>query len=203
MILVILRLLMASLLIYFTVVASNFAILWIDNKINLSNGKVGYHTNEPILRLAFTESQKQFRKLNRLSKKGISLLVERQNANLKRERHGAALNSILNELIYNFTDHNNLKLTSNIWYNGWYIYCPVSKQISGKQLSDVERYLAGVVAKYTQEFAIDTVTCQNLNGIGWCIIAQLNHAERAKFNQLARQQEVSQPRDFDEDDEVF
>ena len=57
--------------------------------------------------------------------------------------------------------------------------------------------------KYSLDFAVDSVTCQNLPNIGWCIVVQLNYSKLAKFNRLARQQEVSKPDDFHDEDEVF
>ena len=203
MFLLILKLMFGSLSLYSLLVSANFLILWLDNKVSLANGNMGYTSAEPLLRLAFAKSHNQLKRLSSLSKKGVDKLIEQQNMRVQLQRYNTALNGIVNELTYNFEGNTNLKLTNSISYNGWYLYIPITKQIIGGELSNVESHLIGVVSKYTSEFTVDAVSCQNLQKIGWCLVVQLNYDEQAKFNRLARQQEVSKPDDFDDKDEVF
>lgn len=203
MLLFIVKILSTLFYLYTLLVSTNFAILWIDNKVNLANGQSGYNSTESILRLAFAKSHSQLKKISFWSKKGVNKYIEYRHDQLKIERYNTTLNAIVNELIYRFENDTNLKLTNQIWYNGWYLYIPITKQTRGNELSDVESYLQGVVSKYSLDFAVDSVTCQNLPNIGWCIVVQLNYSKLAKFNRLARQQEVSKPDDFHDEDEVF
>lgn len=203
MFLLILKLIFLSLSLYSLLIGTNFVILWLDNKVSLANGKAGYTSAEPILRLAFAKSHNKLKKISFWSKKGVNKYIEHQHNKLKTERYNTALNGVANELTYNLENDTNLKLTNKTWYNGWYLYIPITKEISLNTLLEIESYLGGVILKYTQEFDVDSVTCQRLPNIGWCIVVQLNSSETAKFNRLARRQEVSPPDDFDEDDEVF
>ncbi|HHT7814832.1 TPA: hypothetical protein ACT2IF_002227 [Streptococcus suis] len=203
MFLLILKLMFGSLSLYSLLVSANFLILWLDNKVSLANGNMGYTSAETLLRLAFAKSHNQLKRLSSWSKKGAEKLIEHQNKQLQLERYNIALNGIVNELAYNFESSTNLKLTNKVWFNGWYLYIPITKEISLNLLSEVESYLLGVASKYTQEFSPDSLTCQNLQNIGWCLVLQLNYDQTAKFNLLARQQEIANPNDFDEEDEVF
>ncbi|MCI5871655.1 hypothetical protein [Streptococcus orisratti] len=189
--------------IYMGLVATNLAILWLDNQVKLSNQQVGYQSFESLVKRAFLNTHIQLAKLKFWSRKGAEKLIEHQNKQLQLERYNIALNGIVNELTYNFESSTNLKLTNKVWFNGWYLYIPITKEISLNLLSEVESYLLGVASKYTQEFSPDSLTCQNLQNIGWCLVLQLNYDQTAKFNRLARQQEIANPNDFDEEDEVF
>ncbi|MDQ8693607.1 hypothetical protein RG608_10855 [Streptococcus sp. IsoGale022] len=203
MFLFIVKILTTLFFLYTLLVSTNFAILWIDNKVNIANGQSGYNSTEAILRLAFAKSHNQLKNISFWSKKGINKYIEYQHNQLQIKHYNTALNAIVNELIYRFENDTNFKLTNQIWYNGWYLYIPITKQTRGNELSDVESYLQGVVSKYSLDFAVDSVTCQNLQNIGWCFVVQLNYSELAKFNRIARQQEVSKPDDFHDEDEVF
>lgn len=188
---------------YMSFIFTNFLILWLDNQVKLANRQVAYQSIEPLVRRAFSKAHTQFAKLKFWSGKVAEKLIEYQNKRFLYERYNIALNGIINELAYNFESSTNLKLTNKIWVNGWYLYIPITKKISLDLLLGIESYLLGVVSKYTQEFSPDSLTCQNLQNIGWCLVLQLNYEQTAKFNRLARQQEVPQPDDFDEEDEVF
>ena len=51
MLLFIVKILSTLFSLYTLLVSTNFAILWIDNKVNLANGQSGYNSTESILRI--------------------------------------------------------------------------------------------------------------------------------------------------------
>ena len=182
---------------YLMLISWNIISHWLDS---LTNKK---QKIEDIIYLALQSSNEQVKTIYRFFKKSANKLVELQNKKLQNERFQQAANGVLNELAYNFEQETSLRITNHPWISNNYICIPTTKNANKEKLISLESYLLGVVSKYTIEFSIDSITCQNLNGHGWTILIQLNLSEIANFNRLARKQEIDRSDNFNEDDELF
>ena len=62
--------------------------------------------------------------------------------------------------------------------------------------SSLEDYFMGVLSKYTDEFALDTLVVELNVGAGWVAKFDVKTIEEATHNRMARQTEMIQEEDF-------
>lgn len=205
MVLFVLKALFSVAFLYCGILCVNVLALFLDNQVKISSGQVGYKNYETLVIKAFAKTHKQIKQLGNFAKKGSEYLVAYHAKKLSQQQLGTEVNGIVSEINHNFQQvFERIKMTNYAWFDGNYLYIPISREVEGQVLREVESYLLGVGHKYmTSTWGIDTVECRNINRIGWCILAQFTEGNIARFNRLARSQEVARPNEFQDDDGIF
>lgn len=205
MFLFILKSLFSVAILYSGSLCINVLALFLDNQVKISSGQVGYKNYETLVIKATANTHNQIKQLGNYIKKGTGHIVAYQTKKHSQQQLGIEVNGIVAEINHNFQQvFERIKMTNYAGFDGKYLYIPIAKEVEGQKLREIESYLLGVGRKYmTSTWGIDTVECRNINGIGWCVIAQFTDDNIARFNRLARSQEVVRPNDFHDDDGLF
>ena len=114
-------------------------------------------------------------------------------------RKGAVLQNVVNHLNQNLSQDLQLKTINPATTRGIDVWIYLANNLDTNSQKELEDYFMGVLAKYTNEFALDYMHIEMNIGAGWVAKFDVKTIEEATYNRMARASEVVQEEKFDED----
>lgn len=114
-------------------------------------------------------------------------------------RKGTVLQNVVNHLNQNLSQDLQLKTINPATTRGIDVWIYLANNLDTNSQKELEEYFMGVLAKYTNEFALDYMHIEMNVGAGWVAKFDVKTIEEATYNRMARASEVVQEEEFDED----
>jgi hypothetical protein len=114
-------------------------------------------------------------------------------------RKGTVLQNVVNHLNQNLSHDLQLKTINPATTRGIDVWIYLANNLDTNSQKELEEYFMGVLAKYTNEFALDYMHIEMNIGAGWVAKFDVKTVEEATYNRMARASEVVQEEEFDED----
>ena len=114
-------------------------------------------------------------------------------------RKGTVLQNVVNHLNQNLSQDLQLKTINPATTRGIDVWIYLANNLDTNSQKELEEYFMGVLAKYTNEFALDYMHIEMNIGAGWIAKFDVKTIEEATYNRMARASEVVQEEEFDED----
>ena len=114
-------------------------------------------------------------------------------------RKATILQNVVNHLNQNLAHDLQLKTINPATTRGVDVWVYLAHNLDTNSQKELEEYFMGVLAKYTNEFALDYMHIEMNIGAGWIAKFDVKTIEEATYNRMARASEVIQEEEFDED----
>lgn len=111
-------------------------------------------------------------------------------------RKGTVLQNVVNHLNQNLSHDLQLKTINHATTRGIDVWIYLANNLDTNSQKELEEYFMGVLAKYTNEFALDYMHIEMNVGAGWVAKFDVKTIEEATYNRMARQTELIQEEDF-------
>ena len=111
-------------------------------------------------------------------------------------RKGTVLQNVVNHLNQNLSHDLQLKTINPATTRGIDVWIYLANNLDTNSQKELEDYFMGVLAKYTNEFALDYMHIEMNVGAGWVAKFDVKTIEEATHNRMARQTEIIQEEDF-------
>ena len=111
-------------------------------------------------------------------------------------RKATILQNIVNHLNQNLSQDLQLKTINPATTGGVDVWVYLANNLDTNSQKELEEYFMGVLAKYTNEFALDYMHIEMNVGAGWVAKFDVKTIEEATHNRMARQTEIIQEEDF-------
>ena len=106
------------------------------------------------------------------------------------------LQTVVNHLNQNLSQDLQLKTINPATTGGVDVWVYLAHNLDTNSQKELEEYFMGVLAKYTNEFALDYMHIEMNIGAGWIAKFDVKTIEEATYNRMARQTEIIQEEDF-------
>lgn len=141
----------------------------------------------------------QFRYLKQI----VKWLIDKEQQKQLQQRKFNALQNVINHLNQNFTNDLGIKITHPATTGGVDVWVYLANELDPTTETKLENYFAGVLLKYTKEFALDILVIEPIEGAGWVAKFDVKPVAEAQYNRMARASEVVQEEEFDEDLDIW
>jgi len=111
-------------------------------------------------------------------------------------RKATILQNVVNHLNQNLAHDLQLKTINPATTRGVDVWVYLAHNLDTNSQKELEDYFMGVLAKYTNEFALDYMHLEMHAGAGWVAKFDVKTIEEATHNRMARQTEIIQEEDF-------
>ena len=111
-------------------------------------------------------------------------------------RKSIVLKNVVNHLNQTLFQDLGIKTVSPATTGGVDVWVYLTNNLNETEKSSLEDYFMGVLSKYTDEFALDTLVVELNVGAGWVAKFDVKTIEEATHNRMARQTEMIQEEDF-------
>ena len=106
------------------------------------------------------------------------------------------LKNVVNHLNERLMQEISIKMMGADIINGVDVWIYLANNLSSTEKNKLEEYFAGVLSKYTNEFALDVLNIVQNAGAGWVGKFDVKPIEEATYNRMARQSSVENEEDF-------
>lgn len=111
-------------------------------------------------------------------------------------RKATVLQNVVNHLNQNLYQDLQLKTVNPATTGGVDIWVYLANNLNDDEQLSLENYFVGVIALYTNEFALDVLTVELTAGSGWVAKFDVKTSGEAVYNRMTRQTKVSYEEDF-------
>ncbi len=111
-------------------------------------------------------------------------------------RKSIVLKNVVNHLNQTLFQDLGIKTVSPATTGGVDVWVYLTNNLNETEKSSLEDYFMGVLSKYTDEFALDTLVVELNVGAGWVAKFDVKTIEEATHNRMVRQTEIIQEEDF-------
>ena len=111
-------------------------------------------------------------------------------------RKATVLQNVVNHLNQNLYQQLQLKTINPATTDGVYVWVYLANNLNDNEQLSLENYFVGVIALYTNEFAVDVLTVELTAGSGWVAKFDVKTIQEATYNRMTRQTKVSYEEDF-------
>ena len=111
-------------------------------------------------------------------------------------RKATVLQNVVNHLNQNLYQQLQLKTLNPATTDGVYVWVYLANNLNDNEQLSLENYFVGVIALYTNEFALDVLTVELFAGAGWVAKFDVKTSKEATYNRMTRQTKVSYEEDF-------
>lgn len=112
------------------------------------------------------------------------------------DRKATVLQKVVNHLNQNLYQDLQLKTINPATTGGVDIWVYLANNLNDDEQLSLENYFVGVIALYTNEFALDVLTVELTAGFGWVAKFDVKTSGEAVYNRMTRQTKVSYEEDF-------
>ena len=112
------------------------------------------------------------------------------------DRKATVLQKVVNHLNQNLSQDLQLKTINPATTGGVDIWVYLANNLNDDEQLSLENYFVGVIALYTNEFALDVLTVELTAGSGWVAKFDVKTSGEAVYNRMTRQTKVSYEEDF-------
>ena len=141
-------------------------------------------------------SGNQIRILKNLIQKLISWQLNKTIDKQLQARKATVLQKVVNHLNQNLYQDLQLKTINPATTGGVDIWVYLANNLNDDEQLSLENYFVGVIALYTNEFALDVLTVELTAGSGWVAKFDVKTSGEATYNRMTRQTKVSYEEDF-------
>ena len=167
-----------------------FIFLFLKRKADFYNGKVVQTTN--LWAVSFQTLLNHFQVIKKL----VNKYYEDSEKERLEEKKREVLKNVVNHLNQRLMQEISIKMMGAAIINGVDVWIYLANNLSSTEKNKLEEYFAGVLAKYTDEFGLDTLFVELNTGAGWVAKCDVKLIEEAKHNRMARQSSVENEEDF-------
>jgi len=118
-------------------------------------------------------------------------------------RKGTVLQNVVNHLNQNLSHDLQLKTINPATTRGIDVWIYLANNLDTNSQKELEDYFMGVLAKYTNEFALDYMHIEMNVGAGWVAKFDVKTIDEASYNRMARASEVTNEDRYDEDIDIW
>ncbi|ORO44084.1 hypothetical protein B7727_03165 [Streptococcus oralis subsp. tigurinus] len=115
-------------------------------------------------------------------------------------RKGTVLQNVVNHLNQNLSHDLQLKTINPATTRGIDVWIYLTNNLDTNSQKELEEYFMGVLAKYTNEFALDYMHIEMNVGAGWIAKFDVKIIDEASYNRMARASKVETKEDFEDID---
>lgn len=162
--------------------------LLLSNEVADNNGKIW----EQCLLL----SGNQVKILNNLIQELIFWQLNKTIDKQLQNRKATVLQNVVNHLNQNLYQDLQLKTINPATTGDVDIWVYLANNLNDDEQLSLENYFVGVIALYTNEFALDVLTVELTAGSGWVAKFDVKTIQEATYNRMTRQTKVSYEEDF-------
>ncbi|MGS4809736.1 hypothetical protein [Streptococcus sp. Z554] len=155
--------------------------------------------NENLWEQCLLLTGKQVKIITTLIRNVILWLLKKKVDEQLQARKATILQNVVNHLNQNLSHDLQLKTINPATTRGVDIWVYLANNLDTNSQKELEEYFRGVLAKYTNEFALDYMHIEMNVGAGWVAKFDVKTIEEATYNRMARASEVVQEEEFDED----
>lgn len=129
----------------------------------------------------------------------LKWLLDKKQQEQLQERKSLDLQNVVNHLNHTLTNDLGIKATHPATTRGVDVWVYLANKLDSTSEAKLGEYFSGVLAKYTNEFALDILVIEQNAGAGWVAKFDVKPVAEAEYNRKARASEVVQEERFDED----
>lgn len=155
--------------------------------------------NENLWEQCLLLTGKQVKIITTLFRNVILWLLKKKVDEQLQARKATILQNVVNHLNQNLAHDLQLKTINPATTRGVDVWVYLARNLDTNSQKELEEYFRGVLAKYTNEFALDYMHIEMNAGAGWVAKFDVKTIEEATYNRMARASEVVQEEEFDED----
>ena len=155
--------------------------------------------NENLWEQCLLLTGKQVKIITTLIRNVILWLLKKKVDEQLQARKATILQNVVNHLNQNLAHDLQLKTINPATTRGVDVWVYLARNLDTNSQKELEEYFRGVLAKYTNEFALDYMHIEMNAGAGWVAKFDVKTIEEATYNRMARASEVVQEEEFDED----
>ena len=155
--------------------------------------------NENLWEQCLLLTGKQVKIITTLIRDVILWLLKKKADEQLQARKATILQNVVNHLNQNLSHDLQLKTINPATTSGVDVWVYLANNLDTNSQKELEEYFMGVLAKYTNEFALDYMHIEMNVGAGWVAKFDVKTIEEATYNRMARASEVVQEEKFDED----
>ena len=155
--------------------------------------------NENLWEQCLLLTGKQVKIITTLIRDVILWLLKKKADEQLQARKATILQNVVNHLNQNLSQDLQLKTINPATTGGVDVWVYLAHNLDTNSQKELEEYFMGVLAKYTNEFALDYMHIEMNVGAGWVAKFDVKTIEEATYNRMARASEVVQEEKFDED----
>ena len=155
--------------------------------------------NENLWEQCLLLTGKQVKIITTLIRDVILWLLKKKADEQLQARKATILQNVVNHLNQNLSQDLQLKTINPATTRGIDVWIYLANNLDTNSQKELEDYFIGVLAKYTNEFALDYMHIEMNVGAGWVAKFDVKTIEEATYNRMARASEVVQEEKFDED----
>ena len=155
--------------------------------------------NENLWEQCLLLTGKQVKIITTLIRNVILWLLKKKVDEQLQARKATILQNVVNHLNQNLSHDLQLKTINPATTRGVDVWVYLANNLDTNSQKELEEYFRGVLAKYTNEFALDYMHIEMNVGAGWVAKFDVKTIQEATYNRMARASEVVQEEEFDED----
>ena len=152
--------------------------------------------NENLWEQCLLLTGKQVKIITTLIRDVILWLLKKKADEQVQARKATILQNVVNHLNQNLSQDLQLKTINPATTGGVDVWVYLANNLDTNSQKELEEYFMGVLAKYTNEFALDYMHIEMNVGAGWVAKFDVKTIEEATYNRMARQTEIIQEEDF-------
>lgn len=152
--------------------------------------------NENLWEQCLLLTGKQVKIITTLIRDVILWLLKKKADEQLQARKATILQNVVNHLNQNLSQDLQLKTINPATTGGVDVWVYLANNLDTNSQKELEEYFMGVLAKYTNEFALDYMHIEMNVGAGWVAKFDVKTIEEATYNRMARQTEIKQEEDF-------
>ena len=152
--------------------------------------------NEKLWEQSLLLTGKQVKIITTLIRNVTIWLLKKKADEQLQARKATILQNVVNHLNQNLSQDLQLKTINPATTGGVDVWVYLANNLDTNSQKELEEYFMGVLAKYTNEFALDYMHIEMNAGAGWVAKFDVKTIEDATYNRTARQTEINQEEDF-------
>ena len=159
--------------------------------------------NENLWEQCLLLTGKQVKIITTLFRDVILWLLKKKADEQLQARKATILQTVVNHLNQNLAHDLQLKTINHATTRGVDVWVYLANNLDTNSQKELEEYFMGVLAKYTNEFALDYMHIEMNIGAGWIAKFDVKTIDEASYNRMARASEVTNEDRYDEDIDIW
>ena len=159
--------------------------------------------NENLWEQCLLLTGKQVKIITTLIRDVILWLLKKKADEQLQARKATILQIVVNHLNQNLAHDLQLKTINHATTRGVDVWVYLANNLDTNSQKELEEYFMGVLAKYTNEFALDYMHIEMNIGAGWVAKFDVKTIGEANYNRMARASEVTNEDRYDEDIDIW
>ncbi|WP_240798238.1 hypothetical protein [Streptococcus mitis] len=156
--------------------------------------------NENLWEQCLLLTGKQVKTITTLIRNVILWLLKKKSDEQLQARKATILHNVVNHLNQNLSQDLQLKTINPATTGGVDVWVYLAHNLDTNSQKELEEYFMGVLAKYTNEFALDYMHIEMNIGAGWVAKFDVKIIDEASYNRMARASKVETKEEFEDID---